>query len=254
MKEDRNSAEAYLKLSANAQVAYCKALVNRIKISQADNVFEIGCGTGRFAAYLAENLVKGGTVTGCDPEEQRIQVAEETFAQVKNLSFINATGAKALENKESRYDAVYSNSVLHWMSKEEMVETLSNMFKAMKSGATGAHQVICKVPKHFLELLRFLNTEQQQEFHGMVRPIQLEVLVELMKHAGFEILDSGDSSMISVFDTVEEYMKFMDAATYGMCDFPEIYSKHKEEVEIDKMDDGKIKHLSDLVYVVIRKP
>ena len=254
MKEDRNSAEAYLKLSANAQVAYCKTLVSRIKISPADNVFEIGCGTGRFAAYLAENLVKDGTVTGCDPEEQRIQVAEKTFTQIKNLSFVNATGAKALENDEKKYNAVYSNSVLHWMSKKEIVKTLSNMFKAMKNGATGAHQVICKIPENFLQFLRFLSTEQQQEFHGMVRPIQLEELVKLMKNAGFEILDSGDTSAISVFDTVEEYMKFLDAAVYGMFNFPELYSKHKQEVEIVKTDDGKIKHLSNLVYVVIRKP
>ncbi|HEY1557351.1 MAG TPA: methyltransferase domain-containing protein, partial [Kofleriaceae bacterium] len=54
-----------------------KRLVERLGIAAGARVLDIGCGTGRLAAWIGERVGPTGHVTGIDPLEERVRLARE---------------------------------------------------------------------------------------------------------------------------------------------------------------------------------
>jgi SAM-dependent methyltransferase len=52
-------------------------LVDRLGIAAGARVLDVGCGTGRLAAYLAERVGPTGSVAGIDPLPERVRLARE---------------------------------------------------------------------------------------------------------------------------------------------------------------------------------
>ena len=253
MAESKLSSETYSRLSTSMQETYAKALVDRIKIPDNSNVLEIGCGTGATAAYAARDVVRNGTVTGCDPQENRIRVAVEKYSAIEGLEFIKSTGAEALKGKEQAYDVIYSNSVLHWMSDEEFVETMRLSFVAMKTGGLAAHNVVEEIPKNIVKLVKHANPEHLKRLYEMIKPISLERLIDVSAKVGFKVLDSGRIPTVTKFDDLKEYLHLMDASLYCKCGIEEGCMKNSHQIDLPREEDGKIIHVSPLVFVILEK-
>eukprot|EP00795_Rhopilema_esculentum_P015701 gene15701-6994_t len=191
MGESKSSSETYSRLSTSFQEAHAKVLVDRVTIPDNSNVLEIGCGTGATAAYLARDVVRNGTVTGCDPEENRIRVAVEKYSDIERLEFIKSTRVEALKGREQAYDVIFTNYVLHWMNEEEFEETMRLSFVAMKSGAFAAHSVCEEIPENFVKLIKHANDDNLKSLYEMMKPISLERLVDVSAKVGFKVVDSG---------------------------------------------------------------
>ena len=84
-----------------------------LKLTAASNVLEIGCGSGRYALYVAETT--GCRVVGVDLNPEGIRNAT-ALAQRQNLSsqvsFQQADVSQPLPFADGTFDAVYSNDVL----------------------------------------------------------------------------------------------------------------------------------------------
>ena len=253
MSESKSSSETYWRLSTSLQEAHAKVLIDRIKIPDNSNVLEIGCGTGATAAYLARDVVRNGTVTGCDPEKNRIRVAVEKYSDIEGLEFIKCTGVEALKGKEQAYDVLYSNYVLNWMSDEEFEETMRLSFIAMKSGGFAAHNICETTPENFLKLLENLNAENVKRHIQTGKPISLERLVDVSAKVGFKVVDSGRVPMVTKFDDLRDYLRLLDATLCGKFDIEEGCMKNSHKIDMPKDEDGKIIHVSPLVFVVLQK-
>ena len=254
MDNDEKSAEEYLQHSKKVQYGLCQSLIERITVKPTDHVFEIGCGTGAFAAYLATDVLQNGRITGCDPDENRIKVAKEKFSDIANLSYVQAGGSEALENKNNVFDVIYSNGVLHWMSDEELEKTLQRSFLAMKNGAVSAHLIVTSVPENMAKLASFLDQKLQDQFHDMLRPIPSQRLVELVQKHGFEVIHKEDLWKASELGSVDEYLTWLDASLYGKFRFKETFYKFQEKIKLETTEDGKIKQTNPLFIIVMKKP
>ncbi|XP_065054781.1 trans-aconitate 2-methyltransferase-like [Rhopilema esculentum] len=254
MAEIKSSSETYSRLSTSMQEAYAKVLVDRIKFSDdSSSVLEIGCGTGATAAYLARDVVRNGTVTGCDPQENRIRVAAEKYSGIEGLEFIKSTGVEALKGKEQAYDVIYSNSVLHWMSDEEFEETMRLSFVAMKSGGFAAHNVVEAIPENVVKVIANSNPEDLKSLYEMIKPISLGRLVDVSAKVGFKVVDSGRIPTVTKFDDLKEYLRLQDATLYGKYGIEEGYMINSHKIDLAKDEDGKIIHVSPLVFIVLQK-
>eukprot|EP00795_Rhopilema_esculentum_P015699 gene15699-6992_t len=254
MAESKLSSETYSRLSKSMQESYAKNLVDRIKFSDdSSSVLEIGCGTGATAAYLARDMVRNGTVTACDPQENRIRVAAEKYSGIEGLEFIKSTGVEALKGKEQAYDIIYSNSVLHWMSDEEFEETMRLSFVAMKSGGFAAHNVVEAIPENIVKLVKHANDENLKRLYEIIKPISLERLIDVSAKVGFKIVDSGRIPTVTKFDDLKEYLHLMDASLYCQFGIEEGCMKNSHQIDLPKDEDGKIIHVSPLVFVILEK-
>ena len=92
---------------------------------QADEtILDLGCGTGHLSAQIAE---KSSHVVGLDPSPEMLQAARANYP---NLDF-RAGDARDFAFPE-RFDAVFTNAVLHWIPQPERVA--ANVFAHLKSG------------------------------------------------------------------------------------------------------------------------
>ena len=255
--QPRDAAEGYLKHSRaikNGQYDACKGLLAMTEIKPSDNVFEIGCGTGEYAAYLAKDVLKGGRVTACDPNENRIKVAQDRFGNLENLTYIHAGGSDALEGKIDVYDVVYSSAVLHWMSDEELQKTIKNSFLALKNGAIAAHHVLCQPINYLENFVPYFTEDLKKELYDMLRPIPAEKLTKLLQNHGFKALKTDQFVKLSVFSTTNVFLDWLDSTWYGKFGFKDLYKKFGDKIELEKSEDGQISVRHQVFDVVVIKP
>jgi SAM-dependent methyltransferase len=104
-----------------------------LELTPASDVLEIGCGSGRYALYLAEKI--GCRVVGIDVNKEGVRNANE-LARTTNLtakaSFEAADASQKLSFADQAFDAVYANDVLCHIPGRLAV--LREMFRVLKPG------------------------------------------------------------------------------------------------------------------------
>ena len=250
-----DAAKGYLKASKDVkdgQYDMCKDLLAQVELKPSDKVFEIGCGTGEYAAYLAKDILKEGQITACDPSETRIKVAQERFGNLKNLTYIHARGSDALEGKLGFYDVIYRSSVLHWMSDEELEKTIQNSCSAMKSGALTAHLYGDARPANFEKFAEYISEDEKKHYYAMHNPVLPEKSITLFQKFGFEIIKTEQSMQQVLFETADEYIAWIDATLFGKFPYKDVYKKFGNKLGLEISSEGKI--VENLpVYIIFAK-
>lgn len=91
--------------------------------------FDLGCGTGRWAALLAERV---GLVHCIDPADKALAVARKRLAHLKNVQFHHA-GASDIPLPDDSQDFGYSLGVLHHIPDPEAA--MVSCVRKLKPGA-----------------------------------------------------------------------------------------------------------------------
>ena len=84
-------------------------LVERLAPRRSERILDIGCGTGHLTRRIAES---GAEVWGIDRSPSMIEQARAAYPQVR----FEVADAMALR-LDVRFDAVFSNAALHWMTR-----------------------------------------------------------------------------------------------------------------------------------------
>ena len=121
-------AETYEEVSVR-QFNHGKVLVATLRLRGGDHVLDVGCGTGRLGAYVADLIGANGQVVGVDPLPLRIDIARR-----KHPRFRARVGrAEDLSDfADQSFDAAYANSVFHWV--EDKPRALSELKRVLKPG------------------------------------------------------------------------------------------------------------------------
>ena len=88
-------------------------LLKYVDVSGNKSYLEVGCGTGKVAAYVAEKYPWNVTAVDIDPEQ--IKQAQENSRSLKNIRFL-AADAMNLPFAESEFDIVLSFGTTHHIS------------------------------------------------------------------------------------------------------------------------------------------
>ena len=110
---------------AHGFVARLGAGVVELLAPQADEtILDLGCGTGHLTAQLAQS---SSHVVGLDPSETMLEAARAHYPDLD----LRAGDARTFQFAE-RFDAVFTNAVLHWIPDPQAVA--DNVFAHLKSG------------------------------------------------------------------------------------------------------------------------
>jgi len=88
-------------------------IVKLLDPQKNEMILDIGCGTGDLTKKIAELSAK---VIGIDNSSEMIQTAQKKYPEI---SFIHAD-AKNYQ-LDTRFDAIFSNAVLHWIPQAEIM-------------------------------------------------------------------------------------------------------------------------------------
>ena len=94
-------------------------------------VIEVGCGTGRFSKYMADN---GYDVTGTDPSPDMVALSKQKYGNTDNLLFLEAWG-DSLPYPDNSFDFAFTIRVLNQTSsREDALKIVTEMTRVVKGG------------------------------------------------------------------------------------------------------------------------
>ena len=101
-----------------------KGVVELLAPKPGEGILDLGCGTGHLTSQIAES---GAEVVGIDSSEDMVRVASENYPNIR----FEVADARSLPF-EGKFDAVFSNAVLHWVRPPEAV--VESVRRALRPG------------------------------------------------------------------------------------------------------------------------
>ncbi len=112
------------------------ALVSYSDFRSARNVFEFGCGTGKFAVELLTRHLDGKCrYRGIDISDTMIKLAMERLAQWRDRAWVDLVGARmAVDARDDSYDRFVSTYVLDLLSEADSEKIVAEAHRVLKPG------------------------------------------------------------------------------------------------------------------------
>ena len=184
-----------------------KGLVELLAPKTGERILDLGCGTG---ALTAEIAARGAEVLGVDRSEEMIAQARKKFPSLRfevmdarqlRTKMEGADGANEFPGSEkesdkrndSRFDAVFSNAVLHWIPEAD--EVIAGVARVLKPGGRfvaefGGKGNIQKLVAAFHRALAALNIQPPDEVGPWFYPSVAEYAGMLERH-GLEVREAS---------------------------------------------------------------
>ena len=208
-------AAAYDRLGI-VQFEHGKQLVALLQIAPGEKVLDIGAGTGRLAAYVADIVGVGGRVVAVDPLPLRVDVARTRAARQFEVKVGRAEDLSAF--RDGSFDAVYLNSVFHWI--EDKSRALAEIYRVLRPGARFG--VNCHDPRrpHQLRLLVrdamiAARSEMAAEAGYPSLGISEAELTDQIRAAGFVELASEQRTFVDIFPDAKAVLGWASSSTFG---------------------------------------
>ena len=101
---------------------YGQGILSYLDPKPAERILDLGCGTGDLTKEI---FFSGAGVIGVDSSAEMITTAKSKFPEIA----FHQMDARELKF-DVRFDAIFSNAVLHWIPEKE--EVIKNMFSILK--------------------------------------------------------------------------------------------------------------------------
>ncbi len=253
-------ARLYDKLST-PQYIQGKELIKLLKVTPGSFVLDLGCGTGRLAAYLRELVGPKGWIIGMDPSPYRIEIAKQKMK--KGLSFQLGGSEDLGVFKDNFFDFVYLNSVFYWIRDKEtaLVEIYRILKPGGKLGITSGYKfenspLLKIVNEAIMEVMgkEFASGEMNEDSFGK------EDFKELLKESGFLIIHFEQKEYTDYFSSPKEVIQFFKASSNGnlLEDIPQTkraFILSKIETRLERLRSSKgIKIIHWTMLAVCQKP
>lgn len=180
---DEANVRNYIKMTAH-QNQTGELLIERLATHLPENssVLELGMGPGNDL----KRLMKRFQPTGSDNSELFLDYfrKKDPSADLENLDAVQI-------KTERKFDCIYSNKVLHHLSKDQMIISLSNQLERLNPKGFVLHSFwkgIGSEEKMGLNFVYYTLAEIYQIFHKNFQIIELESYQEMDKKDSFYIL------------------------------------------------------------------
>lgn len=178
--DDPNNVKKYIEMCEGYDGSNIYKILNR-HLSLKSSLLELGSGGGLDIDYLKQRY----TVTGSDYSDEFLKVCKEKHPEISFLKL----SAKEL-NVTEKYDCIYSNKVLHHLTKEELIDSFRQQIKILSPEGIIAHS--------------FWLGEENEEMNGLLFTYyNQETLLslisesyEILEHLSYKEFEDGDSMFV----------------------------------------------------------
>ena len=190
-------------------------LIELLNVRNGESILDVGCGNGLLTLRMAKRTPEG-FVIGIDSSGDMLQKAEENKREQEsgNVDF-QLKDAPSVDY-ENRFDAIFSNSALHWI--KDHGELLTRFYRALKPGGRIALGFASRGNiDSFLKVIKYVM--EDKEFSPYFKGFNFswyfpgEEYKGLLKDAGFEKSEIKFKS-VEIRMTEEELMGWF--RTVGM--------------------------------------
>jgi ubiquinone/menaquinone biosynthesis C-methylase UbiE len=212
-------AQSYDRLS-ESQFSGGKSLIERMQIGAGARVLDVGCGTGRLAAWLAERVGPQGLVLGIDPLPERVALAR---AQVPGARFEIGRAEDLTAFAEVGFDGVCMSAVFHWI--QDKAKALAEVARVL---APGGRLGVTTTPKDLhaagtmARLLASLFARpayrgriQRERFVLATQSSTVSEMLAMLLTAGLDLVELHVVERELVHASGEDLLDFIEASSFG---------------------------------------
>lgn len=152
-----------------------------------DKVYDIGCGSGQFAALVAE-FTDVKTIKGIEIDEHLVSNAKQInkrFSKEKNITFSRFSGS-TIPKDIAKYDLIYMIDVYHHIPRDIREDFMKQIFAKMKPGARLMFKDI-NAGSPFIPFNKAHDLIFAQEFP---REISYYKAIQLLTSLGFKVVEA----------------------------------------------------------------
>jgi trans-aconitate methyltransferase len=175
-----------------------------LKPKQGEKILDLDCGTGHLTNLIAGS---GADLTGIDSSEEMIKLAKQNYPSIK-FEVKNVVDF----NNEEKFDAVFSNAVLHWVLQKE--DAVSCVYANLKKGGRFVLEMGGKNNvKRVIDVLR--NTLAEGGFKRNSEKVMwyfpsVGEYSSLLKKKGFRVIYAAHfdrDTFLNKKDTIEDWLE-----------------------------------------------
>lgn len=120
-------------LSFGLYRGFIEKAIRDIHIIEGSEILDLGCGTGRNAALMAQYMGNAGSITGMDISPDMEKQFLSRFESDKNVSFINHRIDQTF-NLGKKFDLIFLSFVIHGFPQPIRETILKNVIHHLKPG------------------------------------------------------------------------------------------------------------------------
>ena len=208
---------------------YGRDLVGLLTPQKHEFVLDAGCGTGNLTAEIARLC---GNITGVDSSPQMIEQARLNYPQI-DFQLIDVRELPF----EARYDAVFSNAMLHWVRDAQLAANA--MSRALKSSGRmvlefGGKGNIAAVLDATYSALEFVGIDAPKRLNRWYFP-SVDEYTSVLEQAGMRVTHAALFDRLTVLDGGPEGMSNWIRVFGGM--FLKAVAADKHAVFFDKLNE-----------------
>ena len=223
-----DAAKGYQKQSNSLQRKEGEMFIHEEVCPQpGDVILDLGCGTGELSALLAKLVGPKGKVVGVDPDRERFLLAQKSYSEIPNLSFLEGSDSNFPGNGVETYDIIFCHLVLHWIPDKQ--RAFLNMYKALKKGGKIALQYGSQALLFMSHAYKILNPENKERIYQMVFGEPRPEVEKYCTSAGFVILKSCDFEFQFAFENIDALLKWLWSTSHGVFDLSIVTEERLQE-------------------------
>ncbi|TFG26491.1 MAG: methyltransferase domain-containing protein [Promethearchaeota archaeon] len=205
--------------------------IEKLNPQNNENILEIGCGNGILTTKLAK-LIPHGKITAIEPSKEMTEQAKENLAQnnVPNVMVINLDATKI--KYENEFDAVFSNSAIHWIKNQELIYGL--IYTVLKNNGRIMIQTGLKQITKYAQALINVGIEFKEylkDFKSPWRFLTKKETQNILEIKNFKEIEVEQYPYIAKFQNEDDLINYFKAA--GFVPFANVLPKsiHNEFIQ-----------------------
>lgn len=201
--------------------------IDRLKPMDGESILEVGAGNANLTIEIAK-LIPDGNIIAIEISKEQCEQAE---INIKNsgLANIEIICMDALKiNYSAQFDAVYSNSAIHWI--KDLESMYKKMNKALKPDGRIMIQTGLKAVNIIFQLLIEMTNDHKEylkEFKNPWRFLTKKQNEKILKAANFHEIHVEPYEFTMQFDDKEDLINYWKAA--GLVPYLSLLPEGKKE-------------------------
>jgi len=189
-------------------------VIERLNPRNSEKILEIGSGNGMLTVELAKKI-PNGEITAIEVSKEMAEQIMKNFNanNLKNVKLINIDALKINFNNE--FDAVFSNSAIHWISDLELLYKL--IYNALKNNGRISIQTGLKERNNLTKTVyKLYQIKKFKEYFRKItlpwRFLTIDENIKILKENKFSNINVEPYRFIHEFKTFEDLLGYFKSA------------------------------------------